>query len=72
MKTPLCIHRAPLGTHERFIGGTNHLPRHLGSYKQVRVLTLNDEERLVTKPEGNHPGTRCRASARVENDCNLD
>jgi threonyl-tRNA synthetase len=20
-KTPLCIHRAPLGTHERFIGG---------------------------------------------------
>ena len=21
-KTPLCIHRAPLGTHERFIGGS--------------------------------------------------
>jgi len=51
-KTPLCIHRAPLGTHERFIGFL--IEHYAGSFplwlapEQVRVLTLNDEERLVT------------------------
>ena len=52
MKTPLCIHRAPLGTHERFIGFL--IEHYAGNFplwlapEQVRVLTLNDEERLVT------------------------
>jgi len=51
MKTPLCIHRAPLGTHERFIGFL--IEHYAGNFplwlapEQVRVLTLNDEERLV-------------------------
>jgi threonyl-tRNA synthetase len=52
MKTPLCIHRAPLGTHERFIGFL--IEHYAGNFplwlapEQVRVLTLSDEERLVT------------------------
>jgi threonyl-tRNA synthetase len=51
-KTPLCIHRAPLGTHERFIGFL--IEHYAGNFplwlapEQVRVLTLNDEERLVS------------------------
>ncbi|MDZ4742849.1 MAG: threonine--tRNA ligase [Verrucomicrobiota bacterium] len=47
--TPLCIHRAPLGTHERFIG---FLIEHYGGSfpawlapEQVRVLTISDEQR---------------------------
>jgi threonyl-tRNA synthetase len=50
-KTPLCIHRAPLGTHERFIGFliehyAGNLPLWLAP-DQVRVLTLNDDAALV-------------------------
>ena len=50
-KTPLCIHRAPLGTHERFIGFliehySGNFPLWLAP-EQVRVLTLGDEEPLV-------------------------
>jgi threonyl-tRNA synthetase len=53
-KTPLCIHRAPLGTHERFIGfliesracGTGNFPLWLAP-DQVRVITLNDDEALI-------------------------
>jgi len=50
-KTPLCIHRAPLGTHERFIGFL--IEHYAGNFplwlapEQVRVLTLNDDEKLV-------------------------
>jgi threonyl-tRNA synthetase len=49
-KTPLCIHRAPLGTHERFIGFliehyAGNFPRWLAP-DQVRVITLNDDEAL--------------------------
>ncbi len=50
-KTPLCIHRAPLGTHERFIGFL--IEHYAGNFplwlapEQVRVLTLGDEEPLV-------------------------
>jgi threonyl-tRNA synthetase len=50
-KTPLCIHRAPLGTHERFIGFL--IEHYAGNFplwlapEQVRVLTLGDEESLV-------------------------
>jgi threonyl-tRNA synthetase len=51
-KTPLCIHRAPLGTHERFIGFL--IEHYAGNFplwlapEQVRVLTLGDEEPLVS------------------------
>src|SRR6185312_1267430 len=50
-KTPLCIHRAPLGTHERFIGFL--IEHYAGNFplwlapEQVRVLTIGDEEPLV-------------------------
>ncbi len=46
-KTPLCIHRAPLGTHERFIGFL--IEHYAGNFplwlapEQVRVLTLGAE-----------------------------
>jgi len=50
-KIPICIHRAPLGTHERFIG---FLIEHYGgnfplwlSPEQVRVLTIGDEPKLI-------------------------
>lgn len=51
LKTPLCIHRAPLGTHERFIGFL--IEHYAGNFplwlapEQVRVLTLNDDPALV-------------------------
>ena len=51
-KTPLCIHRAPLGTHERFIGFL--IEHYAGNFplwlapEQVRVLTINDEAALVS------------------------
>jgi threonyl-tRNA synthetase len=50
-KTPLCIHRAPLGTHERFIGFL--IEHYAGNFPlwlapdQVRVMTIGDDERLV-------------------------
>ena len=50
-KTPLCIHRAPLGTHERFIGFL--IEHYAGNFplwlapEQVRVITIGDEEPLV-------------------------
>jgi threonyl-tRNA synthetase len=50
-KTPLCIHRAPLGTHERFIGFL--IEHYAGNFplwlapEQVRVLTISDDEALM-------------------------
>jgi threonyl-tRNA synthetase len=50
-KTPLCIHRAPLGTHERFIGFL--IEHYAGNFPlwlepdQVRVITLNDDAVLI-------------------------
>src|SRR5438046_1252816 len=50
-KIPLCIHRAPLGTHERFIGFL--IEHYAGNFplwlapEQVRVLTIGDDEALV-------------------------
>ena len=50
-KTPLCIHRAPLGTHERFIGFL--IEHYAGNFPlwlapdQVRVITLGDEAALI-------------------------
>ena len=50
-KTPLCIHRAPLGTHERFIGFL--IEHYAGNFplwlapEQVRVLPIGDDARLL-------------------------
>jgi threonyl-tRNA synthetase len=50
-QTPLCIHRAPLGTHERFIGFL--IEHYAGNFplwlapEQVRVLTLGEDEKLI-------------------------
>src|SRR5213075_1320687 len=51
-KTPLCIHRAPLGTHERFIGFL--IEHYAGNFplwlapEQVLVITLGSEEPLLS------------------------
>lgn len=48
MKTPLCIHRAPLGTHERFIGFL--IEHYAGNFplwlapEQVRVLPVTEAQ----------------------------
>src|SRR5438309_39268 len=50
-KTPLCIHRAPLGTHERFIGFL--IEHYAGNFplwlapEQVRILSIGDEPELL-------------------------
>ena len=54
--TPLCIHRAPLGTHERFIGFL--IEHYAGNFplwlspEQVRVLPIGDDEKLVEYARG--------------------
>jgi threonyl-tRNA synthetase len=55
-KTPLCIHRAPLGTHERFVGFL--IEHYAGNFplwlapEQVRVLTIGEEPPLVDYAQG--------------------
>jgi threonyl-tRNA synthetase/REP element-mobilizing transposase RayT len=55
-KTPLCIHRAPLGTHERFIGFL--IEHYAGNFPlwiapdQVRVITIGDENALIDYANG--------------------
>ena len=55
-KTPLCIHRAPLGTHERFIGFL--IEHYAGNFplwlapEQVRVLTIGEDEPLLNYAKG--------------------
>jgi threonyl-tRNA synthetase len=50
-KVPLCIHRAPLGTHERFIGFL--IEHYAGNFplwlapEQVRILTIGDDPALT-------------------------
>lgn len=50
-KTPLCIHRAPLGTHERFIGFL--IEHYAGNFplwlspEQVRILPIGDDAPLL-------------------------
>jgi len=50
-KIPICIHRAPLGTHERFIGFL--IEHYAGNFplwlspEQVRILTISDEPNLL-------------------------
>ena len=53
-KTPLCIHRAPLGTHERFIGFL--IEHYAGNFplwlapEQVRVITIGAEDDPASAP----------------------
>src|SRR6184192_951866 len=50
-KIPICIHRAPLGTHERFIGFL--IEHYAGNFplwlspEQVRILTISDDSKLI-------------------------
>jgi len=50
-KIPICIHRAPLGTHERFIGFL--IEHYAGNFplwlspEQVRIITIGDEPKLM-------------------------
>jgi len=50
-KIPICIHRAPLGTHERFIGFL--IEHYAGNFslwlspEQVRILTIGDDAKLM-------------------------
>jgi threonyl-tRNA synthetase len=50
-KIPICIHRAPLGTHERFIGFL--IEHYAGNFplwlspEQVRILTIGDDPQLL-------------------------
>ena len=74
-KTPLCIHRAPLGTHERFIGFL--IEHYAGNFplwlapEQVRVLTLNDDEKLVAYAKEIHRELRAH-EVRAEADFSPD
>src|SRR5213592_239717 len=50
-KIPICIHRAPLGTHEHFIGFL--IEHYAGNFplwlspEQVRILTIGDEPKFI-------------------------
>ena len=50
-KIPICIHRAPLGTHERFIGFL--IEHYAGNFplwlspEQVRILTISDDPKVI-------------------------
>src|SRR5213595_61849 len=50
-KTRICIHRAPLGTHERFIGFL--IEHYAGNFplwlspEQVRILTIGDDPKVL-------------------------
>jgi threonyl-tRNA synthetase len=74
-KTPLCIHRAPLGTHERFIGFL--IEHYAGNFpmwlapEQVRVLTIGDEPALVEYAKGIVNELRAQ-QVRVEADSSTD
>ena len=61
-KTPLCIHRAPLGTHERFIGFL--IEHYAGNFPlwlapdQVRIITIGTDEALVNYAKEIHAELR--------------
>lgn len=74
-KTPLCIHRAPLGTHERFIGFL--IEHYAGNFplwlapEQVRVLPIGDELPLVEYAKSIHDELRSQG-VRVKLDAGTD
>jgi threonyl-tRNA synthetase len=63
-KTPLCIHRAPLGTHERFIGFL--IEHYAGNFplwlapEQVRVIPIGEEADLLDYARAIHAELRGR------------
>ena len=74
-QTPLCIHRAPLGTHERFIGFL--IEHYAGNFplwlapEQVRVITIGVEEPLVAYARGIVEELRAQG-VRAVGDCGTD
>jgi threonyl-tRNA synthetase len=74
-KVPLCIHRAPLGTHERFIGFL--IEHYAGNFplwlapEQVRILTLGDEPPLIDYARKIHEELRAH-QVRAEVDLGTD
>lgn len=74
-KTPLCIHRAPLGTHERFIGFL--IEHYAGNFplwlapEQVRIITIGDEAPLVEFAQSLYTQLRSQ-EVRVELDITSD
>jgi threonyl-tRNA synthetase len=74
-KSPLCIHRAPLGTHERFIGFL--IEHYAGNFplwlapEQVRILTIGDDAPLVEFAKEIHAELRAH-QVRAELDLSTD
>jgi threonyl-tRNA synthetase len=74
-KVPLCIHRAPLGTHERFIGFL--IEHYAGNFplwlspEQVRILPLGDEPKLLDYARAIHAELRSH-QVRAELDASTD
>jgi len=74
-KTPICIHRAPLGTHERFIGFL--IEHYAGNFplwlspEQVRILTIGDEPELLDYARATFNELRSH-QVRVEIDTSTD
>jgi threonyl-tRNA synthetase len=74
-KTPLCIHRAPLGTHERFIGFL--IEHYAGNFplwlspEQVRILPIGDEPALLEYARSVHAELRAH-QVRCELDAGTD
>ncbi len=74
-KTPLCIHRAPLGTHERFIGFL--IEHYAGNFplwlapEQVRILTIGDSPALLDYARSIHAELRGHG-VRTEIDLSTD
>jgi len=74
-KTPLCIHRAPLGTHERFIGFL--IEHYAGNFPlwlapdQVRVITIGDDEALTAYAKEIHRELRAN-EVRADMDLGTD
>ena len=74
-KVPLCIHRAPLGTHERFIGFL--IEHYAGNFplwlnpEQVRILPIGDEPKLLDYARAIHAELRSH-QVRAELDASTD
>jgi threonyl-tRNA synthetase len=74
-KTPLCIHRAPLGTHERFIGFL--IEHYAGNFplwlspEQVRILPIGDDPKLLDYARSVHAELRAH-QVRCELDASTD
>ena len=74
-KTPLCIHRAPLGTHERFIGFL--IEHYAGNFplwlspEQVRILPIGDDPKLLDYARSVHAELRAH-QIRCELDASTD